>query len=30
LLLAKGVDNRWLRATGAITAASGAWMMVGI
>jgi urease accessory protein len=30
LLLAKGLDNRWLRATGVITAASGAWMMVGI
>jgi urease accessory protein len=30
LVLAKGLDNRWLRATGAITAASGAWMMVGI
>jgi urease accessory protein len=30
LMLAKGVDSRWLRATGAITAASGAWMMVGI
>lgn len=30
LMLAKGVDGRWLRATGAITAASGAWMMIGI
>ena len=28
--LAKGLDNRWLRATGAVAAAGGAWMMSAI
>ena len=30
LVLAKGLNQRWLRATGAIAAAGGAWMMAAI